>query len=119
MQRLRTPAFRTVGIGGEGPRPLNVALWYPTKDTGPEGVVAETPAFEGEPVIREAKPSAGMHPLVVLSHGYGGTWRNLSWLAVDLAKRGYAVAAPDHPGSKRISTAIRGRRRCFGSARMI
>nr|WP_321481385.1 alpha/beta fold hydrolase [uncultured Cohaesibacter sp.] len=91
--------FRTVGIGGEGPRPLNVALWYPTKDTGPEGVVAETPAFEGEPVIREARPSAGLHPLVVLSHGYGGTWRNLSWLAVDLAKRGYAVAAPDHPGT--------------------
>ncbi|WP_321342171.1 alpha/beta fold hydrolase [uncultured Cohaesibacter sp.] len=91
--------FRTVGIGGEGPRPLNVALWYPTKDTGPEGVVAETPAFEGEPVIREARPSAGAHPLVVLSHGYGGTWRNLSWLAVDFVKRGYAVAAPDHPGT--------------------
>ena len=27
--------FRTVGIGGEGPRPLNVALWYPAKGGAP------------------------------------------------------------------------------------
>ena len=91
--------FRTVGIGGEGPRPLNVALWYPTADTGSEGIVGETPAFVGVPVIRKGQPSTGAHPLAVLSHGYGGTWRNLSWLAADLAKRGYAVAAPDHPGT--------------------
>ncbi|SNY91155.1 Predicted dienelactone hydrolase [Cohaesibacter sp. ES.047] len=91
--------FRTVGIGGEGPRPLNVSLWYPSADTGLKSKVGETPAFIGVSVIRHAKPSAGAHPLVVLSHGYGGTWRNLSWLAEDLVSRGYAVAAPDHPGT--------------------
>ncbi|MBN8245149.1 alpha/beta fold hydrolase [Nitratireductor aquimarinus] len=91
--------FRTVGIGGEGPRPLNVALWYPAKGGAPGVVVGETPAFVGARVVRDAQPSAGAHPLVVLSHGYGGTWRNLSWLAAALADEGYAVAAPDHPGT--------------------
>lgn len=91
--------FRTVGIGGEGPRPLNVALWYPAEGGAPGVVVGETPAFVGARVVRDAQPSAGAHPLVVLSHGYGGTWRNLSWLAVALADEGYAVAAPDHPGT--------------------
>lgn len=91
--------FRTVGIGGEEPRPLNVALWYPTEDTGPNVIVGETPAFIGVPAIRDALPSPGVHPLVVLSHGYGGTWRNLSWLADELAEQGYVVAAPDHPGT--------------------
>ncbi len=38
-------------------------------------------------------------PLVVLSHGYGGSWRNLDWLAGELAGRGYIVAGPDHPGT--------------------
>lgn len=91
--------FRTIGIGGETPRPLNVALWYPSTDTGAEAIVGETPAFVGVAVIHNARPSEGAHPLVVLSHGYGGTWRNLSWLAEELVKDGYAVAAPDHPGT--------------------
>lgn len=91
--------FRTVGIGGEGPRPLNVALWYPSAETGPETIVGETPAFVGLATIRNARPLEGAHPLVVLSHGYGGTWRNLNWLAGELVKDGYAVAAPDHPGT--------------------
>lgn len=91
--------FHTIGIGGETPRPLNVALWYPSTDTGAEAIVGETPAFVGVAVFRNARPSEGAHPLVVLSHGYGGTWRNLSWLAEALVKDGYAVAAPDHPGT--------------------
>lgn len=91
--------FRTIGIGGETPRPMNVALWYPSTEAGPETIVGETPAFVGTKVLRNAQPSEGAHPLVVLSHGYGGTWRNLSWLAEELAKDGYAVAAPDHPGT--------------------
>ena len=97
--RADAVGFRTVGIGGEGPRPLNVAVWYPSTETGPETIVGETPAFVGLAAIRNAQPSEGAHPLIVLSHGYGGTWRNLSWLAGELARDGYAVAAPDHPGT--------------------
>lgn len=35
----------------------------------------------------------------MLSHGYGGSWRNLNWLAGELVGQGYVVAAPDHPGT--------------------
>lgn len=45
------------------------------------------------------KAVSGTHSLVVLSHGYGGSWRNLNWLASELADQGYIVAAPDHPGT--------------------
>lgn len=99
LAQAETIGFRTVGIGGETPRPLNVALWYPSAENGPEVTVGESTAFVGIRVLRDARPVAEAHPLVVLSHGYGGTWRNLSWLAEALVQEGYAVAAPDHPGT--------------------
>lgn len=83
----------------EGSRPLNVALWYPADDQGRQETVAENPVFIGVEVVKNAGPANGAHPLVVLSHGYGGSWRNLSWLAAGLASQGYVVAAPDHPGT--------------------
>lgn len=91
---------RDIRIAGspEG-RALFAVVWYPTSDTGKAAPVAENPAFLGIPAIRDAGIGAGTHPLVVLSHGYGGSWRNLSWLAGELAARGYIVAAPDHPGT--------------------
>lgn len=94
-----TIGFRTAGVGGAEPRPLNVAFWYPTEETGPEIEIGATPAFVDFSAIDDAEPSAGELPLVVLSHGYGGTWRSLAWLGVALAARGYVVAAPDHPGT--------------------
>ncbi|MDB5526595.1 MAG: hypothetical protein JWM58_4358 [Rhizobium sp.] len=51
------------------------------------------------PAIKDAKLVGNAHPLVVLSHGYGGSWRNLNWLAGELVHQGYVVAAPDHPGT--------------------
>ncbi|WP_416064333.1 alpha/beta hydrolase family protein [Rhizobium sp. ZK1] len=80
-------------------RPVHVSIWYPTVSDVTPVLLGETPAFIGQPVIRDAEPMAGPHPLVVLSHGYGGSWRNLAWLAADLVEAGYVVAAPDHPGT--------------------
>jgi predicted dienelactone hydrolase len=80
-------------------RPLHVALWYPTDDTGPSTAVAENPVFYGIAAVKDAAPQKGTYPLILLSHGYGGSWRNLSWLAGALAQQGYIVAAPDHPGT--------------------
>ncbi|AEO47376.1 hypothetical protein F11_04530 [Rhodospirillum rubrum F11] len=84
-------------VGGD--RPLHVSIWYPTNDVAPIGEVGENRVFVGLPAIRDAKPVGDAHPLVVLSHGYWGSWRNLNWLAGELAHRGYVVAAPDHPGT--------------------
>ncbi|CCV14109.1 alpha/beta fold hydrolase [Mesorhizobium sp. STM 4661] len=82
-----------------GDRPLHVSIWYPTSDDGPIVAVGENRVFYGIPAIKNAHPTKDAHSLVVLSHGYGGSWRNLGWLASELVHRGYVVAAPDHPGT--------------------
>lgn len=91
--------YRETTLDKEGKRPLHVSVWYPTQSAGETAVVGENRAFHGVPVLRDATPAPGSRPLVLLSHGYGGSWRNLSWLAMDLAAQGYVVAAPDHPGT--------------------
>lgn len=82
-----------------GARTLHVSLWYPTDDRAPTVEVGANVVFHGIAAIRDAKPDGDAHPLVVLSHGYGGNWRNLNWLGDRLAREGYVVAAPDHPGT--------------------
>jgi predicted dienelactone hydrolase len=82
-----------------GIRPLHVTLWYPAASAGPETVMGENAAFVGTAVVEDAAPASGSHPLVLLSHGFGGSWRNLNWLATELVEHGYVVAAPDHPGT--------------------
>ncbi|MGB3615899.1 MAG: alpha/beta fold hydrolase, partial [Elainellaceae cyanobacterium] len=44
-------------------------------------------------------PERSDAPLVVISHGLGSNRESFRYLAEHLASRGYAVAAPDHPGS--------------------
>lgn len=92
--------FKTFDIADrDGDRPLHVGLWYPTGDDGPLKPGGENAVFYGVPSIENARPGTGVHPLVVLSHGYSGTWRNLGWVAEALVEKGYVVAAPDHPGT--------------------
>ncbi|WP_245931948.1 alpha/beta hydrolase family protein [Marinomonas aquiplantarum] len=84
---------------GESDRPLKVSVWYPSKDVFPTEKVAENLAFFGTKVVRIGTPLSGQYPLVVISHGYRGNWRNQNWLATKLAHDGYVVAALDHPGT--------------------
>jgi len=88
------PGFRQITFSE-----LNMAVWYPTSAEGIKESVGENPAFVGVSVIRDAPPLAGIHPLLVISHGYNGNWRNLSWIAAAMAAQGYIVASPDHPGT--------------------
>lgn len=82
-----------------GHRQLHVSLWYPTDDQRAPTIIGENRAFAGLSVFRDAGPEPGSHPLVLLSHGFGGSWQNLNWLAGELVRYGYVVAAPDHPGT--------------------
>src|SRR5262245_39010455 len=41
-------------------------------------------------------------PLIVSSHGTGGSAQIMAWLARDLASRGYIVAAVNHPGNNAL-----------------
>lgn len=94
-----TVGFREAQLDEEGLRPLHIAIWYPTEDHANSVNVGENRVFYGIPAVREASPDTRVHPLVVLSHGYGGSSRNLSWLASKLTQHGYIVVAPDHPGT--------------------
>ncbi|WLQ16618.1 alpha/beta fold hydrolase [Hahella aquimaris] len=87
-------------------RPLHVSIWYPMQEEQTSNAtrastisIGENQAFFGVQARPNAEPAQDAHPLVVLSHGYGGNWRNLNWLAAELAAQGYVVAAPDHPGT--------------------
>ncbi len=81
-------------------RPLELAVWFPaaTNAAKPE-LIADNGVFIGALGVPDAAPAAGEHPLVVLSHGYGGNWGNQVWLASALAHKGYIVAAVNHPGT--------------------
>lgn len=87
-------------------RPLTVSLWYPAqRHSGMPTRLGDNPAFYGIAVMKEARLSAPEPlPLILMSHGYRGHWRNLNWLAATLARQGYLVAAPDHPGTTTFDT---------------
>ena len=94
-----TPGFRQLTLNDSQHRHLNVVVWYPASSQNSAEVVADNQAFFGVKVMRDAYPTITTHPLLVLSHGYRGNWRNLSWIAEIMAEQGYIVAALDHPGT--------------------
>ncbi|WHS62571.1 alpha/beta fold hydrolase [Pseudomonas sp. G2-4] len=80
-------------------RALEMVVWYPSATTAKAQLIADDVVFVGASAVRDAPPSAGQHPLVVLSHGFRGNWGNQTWLASELARMGYIVAAVNHPGT--------------------
>jgi dienelactone hydrolase len=46
----------------------------------------------------DAPITDGVHPVVVFTHGYTGTFTDYTFLFEDLASRGYVVASVDHTG---------------------
>lgn len=99
------PGFRQLDLTDRQERPLKLAVWYPSVTSGKVEKVADNSAFEGISVSRNAQPAPGPHPLLVISHGYNGNWKNLSWIAQIMAMQGYIVAAPDHPGTTTFNQA--------------
>jgi len=97
--------FKQFKLNNES-RPLNVTIWYPTLQNSPLELIADNIAFSGTQVIKDALITSKKHPLVVLSHGYGGNWRNLNWLADELVKKGFIVAAPEHPGTTTFNRSV-------------
>ena len=91
--------FTQVTLTDNPNRPLNIAIWYPTQDVSDTTLVGDNPAFIGIQVIKDADIQSGTFPVILLSHGYRGNWRNQNWLATKLASKGYIVAAADHPGT--------------------
>jgi predicted dienelactone hydrolase len=88
---------------------FHVTVWYPAADTareipqviGPPG----TPLFEAGNAAPHAPfaPSLEPFPLILLSHGTGGSAQQLAWLGTALARAGFIAAAVDHPGNNAVT----------------
>lgn len=91
--------FQSSTLDPHNERALEMVVWYPGKTTVTPQLIADDVVFVGNAAVRAAPPTAGEHPLVVLSHGYRGNWSNQGWLASALAQQGYIVAAVNHPGT--------------------
>lgn len=76
-----------------------VTIWYPSGGGGEETVFAENPVFEGISAAMSAEVQDGKHPVVLFSHGMGGTTRAQAWLASGLADRGAIVVTVNHANS--------------------
>jgi predicted dienelactone hydrolase len=90
---------------GSGARPIATTVWYPAvESTKPEDWYLgppQEPLFRLGASVEGALPFRGAdkHPLVLLSHGTGGSAEMLAWLAEPLAAAGYVVAAVNHHGN--------------------
>ncbi len=84
---------------------LHTVIWYPAVQSA-----VETPQIVGPPdrpllEAGSAMPHAGFAPsltklpLIVLSHGTGGSAQQMAWLGTALARAGFVAAAVDHPGN--------------------
>jgi predicted dienelactone hydrolase len=80
-------------------RALTTELWYPAADTAREKKEIYNTVFRGY-AARDAPFNASEPlPLLLFSHGSGGTRHDLAWLAEYFTRQGYLVAATTHPGN--------------------
>ena len=107
VDATRDDPFLTGGIKRE----LLVRFWYPT----PAGQACKLADYTSPAVwarfsqllavpLPDVKTNScldapmrdGLHPVVVFTHGYTGTFTDYTFLYEDLASRGYVVASVDH-----------------------
>src|SRR5580658_10435381 len=93
-----TPAlsagFEQIMVSDPGGAPLEVGIWYPSADPAtPQrvGLFTQTVATRG------AVAGRGL-PLIVMSHGTGGSFEGHYDTALALAEAGFVVAAVTHTG---------------------
>ncbi len=91
--------FQKIEIDKNNIRPLQIAVWYPSQDLNNIVKIGDNKVFNGMSVSLNGQVAFGKYSLIVLSHGYNGSWVSLNALAYELSRKGYIVAAPNHPGT--------------------
>jgi len=90
---------------GDEKKELHVIIWYPAVNTAHEvpQLVGppDAPLFEAGSAAPNAdfEPLLRKLPMIVLSHGSGGSAEQMAWLGTALARAGYIAVAVDHPGN--------------------
>jgi predicted dienelactone hydrolase len=90
---------------GDEQKDLRCVIWYPAADTAVE--VPQTIGPPGAPLFEAGlaspnasfAPSSKALPLILLSHGTGGSAMQMAWLGTALARAGFIAVAVDHPGN--------------------
>jgi predicted dienelactone hydrolase len=117
--RLSAQGLLKVGVGqrtftpnkpycwrGAKTHALVTTVWYPAESASVEQPQwigpPDSPLFSASSAAPGAKPASGRFPLIVLSHGTGGSALMLSWLGTVLASHGYIAAAVNHPGNNAL-----------------
>jgi predicted dienelactone hydrolase len=84
---------------------LHCLIWYPAISSAVETkqIIGppDEPLLEAGSAMPHAEfaPTLSKLPLIVLSHGTGGTADQMAWLGTALARAGFIAAAVDHPGN--------------------
>jgi predicted dienelactone hydrolase len=98
------PAFADTGLNLFSiPAPhqahnIDLAILYPSTG-GTSRSFGENAVFYGVPVHDYATPVPGKHPVILMSHGWGGNFARMSWLSAGLVAKGAIVVAVNHPNS--------------------
>lgn len=80
-------------------RPIAWSAWYPAAGSQGQVPPQEGVFDHGDVVWNAPLASAQKFPVIVLSHGTGGTAESLGWLARALALQGYVVLGANHHGN--------------------
>jgi predicted dienelactone hydrolase len=82
---------------------LQITVWYPAADGADELSLDLGPPGKPLFLVGSAAPDAPFvdtkrRPVILFSHGFGGTARMMGWFTTSLARAGFVVVAVDHPG---------------------
>ena len=98
------PAQRRNWRGAEA-HTLHALIWYPAVDTAVESLQVigpmQIPLFSAGFAMPHAAfaPALEPFPLILLSHGTGGSAEQMGWLGTALARAGFIAVAVEHPGN--------------------
>jgi predicted dienelactone hydrolase len=87
---------------------VRVTIWYPAAPDATEQKVTIGPPGKPSFDVGSDAPDAAFapgqdrRPVVLLSHGFGGTARIMGWFGIAMARDGYIVVAVDHPGNNGV-----------------
>jgi len=86
---------------------LRAMIWYPAATEAREEAQwigpPIFPYYSAGSAASDAPHAAGpRRPLILLSHGFGGTASDLAWLGTALAAHGFIVVAVNHPGNNAL-----------------
>lgn len=84
---------------GDRPRPIAATVWYPASSNSIESEWSVSVFRFGRSALDAPFADTKRYPLVVISHGTGGSAAQLSWLAESLVNAGFMVAGVNHHGN--------------------